>query len=106
MLGLLVALGLGWAHLKRFAVVAGYLIEGLGDCWAAFSPISGASHLLNDSSAAILDVLRERGQASAAEVASVIASDVEQPSAEIEQILAPHWDELLRAGLIRTCPAA
>jgi hypothetical protein len=78
----------------------------LGDVWAAFSPICGASHLLNDSSAAILDVLQERGQACAGEVASVIAGDVERPQAEIEQILAPHWDELLRAGLIRAYPPA
>lgn len=44
----------------RFAPAPGLLIESLGDGWAAFSPLSGETMLLNDESAAIIELLSER----------------------------------------------
>ena len=41
----------------RYARIEGVLIEPIGHLWAAFSPASGETILLNDESASILEVL-------------------------------------------------
>lgn len=88
--------------MRRFSPVSGVLIEELGTVWAAFSPVSGASHVLNDSSAAILEILSEASTtASAQELANALSNDTGQPPADIEHALADHWDDLVAAGLIR-----
>lgn len=40
----------------KFSRVDGVLVEPLGPVWVAFSPASGETTLLNDESAAILEV--------------------------------------------------
>lgn len=77
------------------------LIEDLGDSWAAFSPASGGSHLLNDSSAAIIEVLSSARTMSEAAICAALALETDQTPADIEPAVRAHWDELIRAGLIR-----
>ncbi len=83
----------------------GLLLEALGDGWAAFSPLAGSSHVLNDSGAAILEVLADTGPSPAAAVSAAIAVDVGLPPDAIQAALAPLWDELILAGLVREVPA-
>lgn len=83
----------------------GVLVQALGEGWAAYSPLAGSSHVLNDSGAAVLDVLAERGPSPAGAVAAVIAGDVGLPTDEIEAALEPLWGELILAGLVREVPA-
>ena len=87
--------------MRKFARIPGVLIESIGDSWVAYSPASGATHLLNDSSVFILDAVESAGAASSAELVSTIALEVDRPRTEIETMLQDHWDELIRAGLIR-----
>lgn len=87
--------------MRTFACIPGVLIDSLGDSWVAYSPASGASHVLNDSSVSILDALETAGIASSADLASTMARDCEQSQAEIDALLHDHWDVLIGAGLIR-----
>lgn len=88
--------------MRFFAPVPGLLVEELGTAWAVFSPVSGASHVLNDSSAAILEVLTSvPTPLSAQALAEALSQDTGQPPAQIGQALESHWDELLAGGLIR-----
>ena len=78
----------------------GVRVEAIGDVWAAFSPVSGETILLNDTSAAILEVLAEGAQ-DLAFVAEVLARQVALPRAEVSALLREHWPKLLQAGLVR-----
>jgi PqqD family protein of HPr-rel-A system len=89
----------------RYARVAGARLEDLGHEWAAFSPLSGATHLLNDSSAAMLQLLAERSDASTEELAVVIAAETGDALAAVAPVLAAHWDTLVEAGLVRVIAA-
>jgi hypothetical protein len=86
---------------RKFARIPGVLIEAIGESWVAYSPASGASHLLNDSSVFILDAVESSGVASSVDLVSTIALEVDRPRTEIETMLQDHWDELIHAGLIR-----
>lgn len=80
------------------------LLEPLGDAWAAFSPLSGTTHVLNDSGAAVLEVLAELGPVPPAQVAAVIAAQVELPVPQIASALDATWRDLIDAGLVRLAP--
>jgi len=89
-----------------YARVPGVAIEALADAWAAYSPLAGGSHVLNDSGAAVLDILAEHGPSSTVQVAQWVSLEVGLPIDEIQQALAPLWSELLAAGLVREVPIA
>lgn len=80
--------------------VAGLLVEPIGSDWAAYSPASGETTLLNDESAAILEVL-SLGAATREQIYHLLAEDAGLPAAEVATILGPVWQSLLDAGLIR-----
>ena len=83
-----------------FARVPGLRVEAVGGAWAAFSPASGETLLLNDTSAAILEVLAEEPLAIAA-VADRLAADSGVPKGDVAALLADHWPQLVEAGLVR-----
>jgi len=93
-------------NLHGYARVPCVAIEALADSWAAYSPLAGGSHVLNDSGAAVLDILSEHGPSSTVQVAQWVSLEVGLPIDEIQQALAPLWRELLAAGLIREAPIA
>lgn len=87
--------------MNGFTRAPGLLVDELGDGWVAYSPLSGISHLLNDSSAAILEILGDSLPMTASEVCRVLADDVERPCEEIERAVHGHWSDLVGGGLIR-----
>jgi PqqD family protein of HPr-rel-A system len=80
--------------------VPGLCVESVGSGWAAFSPVSGETLLLNDEAAAVLEVLSD-GPATRGTVCAALASDSGTPAAEIEERLAESWEQFVRAGLVR-----
>lgn len=83
-----------------FAAVADILVEPIGAVWAAYSPASGETLLLNDESAAILEILRD-GPANAHSVCTALAEDSGRPAEDWAPMLDAHWPQLINAGLVR-----
>ncbi len=77
----------------------GLRVESIGQGWAAFSPLSGETLLLNDEAAAVLEILAE-GPAEADAVCAALAHDSEAPAAQIAASLSQSWEHLMSAGLV------
>jgi PqqD family protein of HPr-rel-A system len=91
--------------MRGYIRTEGVLIESLGHRWAAFSPTTGETTLLNDESAAILELL-ESGTSGIVEICSTLAEDSGIDSAELFEIVQACWPGLIEAGLVReACPA-
>jgi PqqD family protein of HPr-rel-A system len=75
------------------------LIEPIGHLWVAFSPASGETTLLNDSSASILEVL-ELGASSTDAISSTLACDSGLEARVLEGIVEASWPSLIEAGLV------
>lgn len=84
----------------RFAPVAGISVEPVGEIWAAYSHVSGETLLLNNESAAVLEIVA-LGSACADEVVDVLASDCGVGRDELAAALADCWPLLVDAGLVR-----
>ena len=87
--------------MPHYARVPGVLVEPIGHLWAAFSPVTGETSLLNDESAAILEVLDERASTSA-EVCSALAADSGLATDELLPAITESWQLLVEGGLVRT----
>ena len=85
----------------QFARLDGVLVEPVGALWVAFSPATGETSLLNDESAAILEVLQD-GPAEGAEVCIALATDSGLPADQLAPVIQAHWRQLLEAGLVRS----
>jgi len=83
----------------RYARIDGILVEPLGHLWAAFSPASGETALLNDQCAAILEVL-EGGGGEAGEVCSILAADCHLHADNLIEVVKSSWVHLIEAGLV------
>jgi PqqD family protein of HPr-rel-A system len=81
--------------------VPGVALEPIGSSWAAFSPLSGETHLLNDTSAAILECLAERGAMPVDALCAELATLSGMTDADVADICAASWPTLVRAGVIR-----
>lgn len=79
----------------------GSLIEPIGDSWVAFSALSGETHLLNDTSVAILDLLSPEQPTSHEAVCAELTSASGLDQCEVEHLLAGMWETFLKAGLAR-----
>ncbi len=79
------------------------LIEPVGHLWAAFSPVTGETTLLNDESAAILEVL-ESGPSDTSAVCEALANDGAGGAASIDRLVESCWTQLIQAGLVRKVP--
>ena len=85
----------------RYQVIPGLRVEAVGEQWAAWSPASGETHLLNDESAAVLELLADVGPLSADDAAHHLARetgiDLQQLRAGIELAWLPlEWAGFLR----------
>jgi hypothetical protein len=87
--------------MPRFTRVPGVRVESLEDIWAAFSPASGETLLLNDTSAAVLEVLESHGTLTDTRIAELLAADSGRTHDEVMSTLADCWPGLLQAGLLR-----
>lgn len=85
--------------MDRYGRADGVLVESVGHVWAAFSPLSGETTLLNDESAAILEVL-EAGGSDTLEVCAVLAQDGGFDAQQFVAAVAGGWQRLLDAGLV------
>ena len=84
--------------------VDGVLLEPLGTECAAFSPLSGASHLLNDTSAALIDLVMDRGagaEVAEADVIEALCAEAGADAAGHSALIERHWGTLVAAGLLR-----
>ena len=81
----------------------GLLIEPLDPSWAVFSPLSGETHLLNDTSAALLDCLNPVTPRSAEEIYGEIAAVSGSPEQEVALLCAGCWPMLIQAGVVQSC---
>jgi len=90
---------------NRFTRAPGVRVEVLGgdsgDEWVAFSALSGETHLINETSAAIVDLLDEEVPASADSIVDRIACETGLLHDEVGLLLVDAWDLLLLGGLIR-----
>lgn len=92
---------IGAATMPRYKAGAGVRLESVGDMWAAYSPLSGETQLLNDESAVVLEWLLERGSGNAAQAASELAEIAGMEAAELETRIRMAWPPLAAAGLIQ-----
>ncbi len=76
------------------------MVAAVGHLWAAYSPASGETALLNDESASILEVL-ESGPASTDFIASALAADSGLDATSLADIVDASWPRLVEAGLVR-----
>jgi len=91
-----------------YRVAAGLLTEEIGSSWAVFSRSTGASHLLNDTSAAVLESLLSAGSRglTAPQLIDDLAQDRSELVAPLRSTVPGHCEELLRAGLIERAGVA
>ena len=83
----------------RYVPAPGLLIEALGDGWAAFSPLSGETMLLNDESAVIIELLSERPQDHSS-LCMALSADTGLEPHELGARIDDAWPKLLEGGLI------
>ena len=86
--------------MARYARTEGILVEAVGHLWAAFSAATGETVMLNDESAAILEILAA-GAADSSTICAELAQDSGLPAHEIETLLETCWPTLIDTGLVR-----
>ncbi len=79
-------------------------MAAVGPQWAAYSPLTGETLLLNDECAAILEVLAEQ-PGDLASVCHTLAQDLGAKARELETTIGPSWTQLIEAGLIEEAAA-
>jgi hypothetical protein len=84
----------------RYGRPAWTRVEPVGEIWAAFSPVSGETLLLNDESAAVLEIL-ESGSADLGEIIQTLIDDTGVDRPVIEAAVMECWPQLVRDGLVR-----
>ena len=90
--------------MRWFERPPGVILEQIGGIWAAYSPLSRGSHLLNDESAAILEAVPCEFPLSANGICEALAGDCGLTPAEVESAIGSGWDDLIGAGLLCECP--
>jgi hypothetical protein len=85
----------------EFQLALGVRVEALDKSWAAYSPVSGETLLLNTEAAAILDVLGD-GPITEAGLAAVLAAEVETPIEVVSRSVSVIWPQLFTAGFVQT----
>jgi PqqD family protein of HPr-rel-A system len=79
----------------------GVLIEPLGEGWAAYSSLSGETHLVNAESVEVLNQLDTSDVRSPEQVCERLATEYEVDAAELLATLSASWEPLVTAGLVR-----
>lgn len=81
--------------------VDGVVVEPVGHLWAAFSPATGETTLLNDESASILEVLGSELMGTT-EICACLAADSGLPPDSLAEVVGASWPRLIEAGLVRS----
>jgi hypothetical protein len=85
-------------------VVAGAQVEPLGDLWAAYSPLSNRTLLLNHEAAALVETLAEN-PCSLADAITDFGARTGAPAGEVAAWLRDAGAALMAAGLVINEPA-
>jgi len=88
-------------HSTGYVLVPDVLVEPLGDHWVAFSPSSGESHLINDTSAAIVEMLSCESALTLKQACTALAAEVGTLPADTEGLVHEALQTFVRAGLVR-----
>lgn len=88
----------------RWLRAPGLRLEPLDEGWAAFSPASGETHLINDSGAALLQALSDASPMALEEALHTLAEEAGQPLAEVGGLFVQTLPTFAAAGLVM--PAA
>jgi hypothetical protein len=91
--------------MPRYARVAGVCVEAIGEGWVAYSPASGETALINDASAALLEVL-ELDAATSEQVTAQLAADSGGEAPGLLETVSNCWATLIHAGLVREAEQA
>lgn len=91
--------------MRRYARTEGVLLEPVGHLWAAFSPATGETALLNDETASILEVLEEGRSESTASLCTTLATDSGIQADELAVVVEACWPRLIEAGLVEEAKA-
>jgi hypothetical protein len=86
--------------MSLYARGSGVLVEPIGHLWAAFSPATGETSLLNDETASILEVL-SLGSASTGSVCACLAGDSGLDANMLSEVVEACWPRLIESGLVR-----
>ena len=78
----------------------GVLVEPVSHLWATFSPICGETALINDESAAILEVL-QNGPCDTEEMCAALAKHIELDSESLREVIEAAWPRLIEVGLVQ-----
>jgi PqqD family protein of HPr-rel-A system len=86
--------------MAHYARVDGVIVEPMGHLWAAFSPLTGETVLLNDESAAMLEVLQD-GPGDSDSLSTALAADSDADRVVVRDLIDNSWYHLISAGLVR-----
>lgn len=90
----------------RYAPPTGLLLATVGETWVAYSPLSGETMVLNNETAAILEILQDQ-PGDLASVCQVLAADLGLEAADLARTIGVPWTQIIEAGLIaEAVPAA
>ena len=84
----------------KFSRVVGLELVSLGEVWAAFSPASAETILLNNESAAILETLVD-GDLDMLTITNVLSRDCGLSEVELLPIIQAHCPRLVESGFLR-----
>lgn len=85
-----------------YTLAHGVLIEPLGEQWAAYSPASGETHLVNDTGAALLEIFSGDLPLTLAQACEALAADVGSLSPQAGQFVTEALQTYLNVGLVRS----
>lgn len=83
----------------RLAAARELILEPVGSDWALFDEATGETHLLNDESVLILELLRERALDDT-DVAAAVAAELGVGAESIAASVRQACDALMAAGLL------
>lgn len=85
--------------MRTIRAVRGIAVEAIGEGWAAFSPLSGETVVLNNEAAAVLESLQQSAH-SVGDVVAMIASDTGMAAGELVSLVDDAVSQLADAGLV------
>ena len=87
--------------MRCFVRAPGVLLLPLGEGWAAFSTLSGETHLINDEGAAILEALDAAVPQDSPGISRQLSEDCGVSAQDLDDTLCGSWGPLIEAGLVR-----
>lgn len=87
-----------------YLLAGGTLVEQLGEHWVAFSPLSGETHLINDTTAAVVESVSREVPVTLEQLCASLAADAGVMPIDAEDLVRQALQMLVAAGLVREVP--